>query len=467
MTRASLGIPLLIVSLAIVAQANRSFTAQESLARRVTAVRDGTVGMTFPARADVCGDGRTFISERQAGLDGYATYLTRGVDLTNWDSGNTRLNCVQGPVRVILVVQRSRVVEVQPFVGGSRGVAPAETDLGSVPAADAVSYLLSLARRQEDIANRAMLAAYLADGARISPTLFEFARDEVLSAEVREIALKFIARASERDGTTRQALTVAREVMQGQAPHSVRERAIRVLGELPGGDAMIRAHFASLDDRTLQERAVRSVGESGGRTNAEWLQAFVLDVRQPADVRERAIRTLVDEFGQLAEMRSLYNRLDDATLRERVIRSVGDRGLPADRAWLRSIAEDKNESHSVRDRAIRIIGEYGSQEDAAWLEQLAAGTAVESELRERAVRSLFDAGVASEKLAFLYDRAEDERVRERILRLLADRGDDAATDKLIDIVNFDRNQSLRERAIKSLAELRNEKARKFIESRIR
>jgi hypothetical protein len=43
-------------------------------------------------------------------------------------------------------------------------------------------------------------------------------------------------------------------------------------------------------------------------------------------------------------------------------------------------------------------------------------------------------------------------VRERIIRLLGERGDDASIEKLLDISRNAREQSLRERAVKAIAQ---------------
>jgi hypothetical protein len=430
MNRSPLAIPAVILALALVARPNPPVSAQDSLARRISSAPNGTAGITFRSRAGICGDGQTFISELHEQSNSYSTYLSHGVNYSDWGGTDLCTRCVEGPVRVIVEVRNGTATALRPYVGGA-GPARARTELGEVTVAEAVSYLLQLARRDDELTSPALLAAYLGEGSRITPTLFGYARDGSASPELRESALKYIGRAAEREETLSQALVVAREVMAGRAPIEVRERAIRVLAELPGGAAVVGTHYASLDEYRLQERAVRVVAEVGGAENARWIQAIALDEKQPLQVRERAIRVLADELAQPALLRSLYRRLDDLPLQERVI---------------------------------RLVAEHGTREDFDWLENLVVDPATDFSLRDRAVRSLDDAGLSTQRLAALYDRADDAAVRDRIIRLLAEHGDDASVDKLIEIARTTGDHSLRTRAIKSLGESRSDKARRYLES---
>jgi HEAT repeat protein len=454
--------------------------AQDTLDRRIASSPNGTVSFTFPARPGVCGDGQTFIAERHDRAGGYSTYLAQGVNISGWPGTDFTTRCLDGPVRVVVDVRNGAAVAIRPYVGPSpRG--SARTNLGQVTVPEATAYLLRVARRSEELASPAMLAAYLGDDSQITTTLFEFARDPNLDGDVRETALKYIGRAAEREGTTPRALGVARGVMLSSDPIQLRERAVRVLGELPGGDAIVRTSYNSLTDFTLKERAIRVVAEAGGAQNARWIQSIALDESQPVEVRERAIRVLADELGQLEQVRSMYSRVSDDRLRERIVRVMGDEGSATDLRWLRTVAENRAEAenirerairtlgdqgqlaelrvmfdrlqeHSLRERIVRLVAEHGSREDHIWLEQLVTDDAMDAALRERAVRSLFDAGITTRRLISLYDRADDTMVRERIIRLLGERGDDASIEKLLDISRNAREQSLRERAVKAIAQ---------------
>ena len=90
----------------------------------------------------------------------------------------------------------------------------------------------------------------------------------------------------------------------------------------------------------------------------------------------------------------------------------------------------------------------------AWLAGIVRDSKESSSLRDRAVRSLAEAGAPTAQLVSLYDSVPDHTVRERLVSLLADRGDRAARDKLRAIATDDPDEGLRQRAVRKLAEAR-------------
>ena len=74
------------------------------------------------------------------------------------------------------------------------------------------------------------------------------------------------------------------------------------------------------------------------------------------------------------------------------------------------------------------------------------------ELRERAVRSLAESGVPTADLVAMYDSVTDRDVRDRLVNILAERGDRAALAKLRSIATGDPDEDLRRRATRKLAE---------------
>src|SRR6185295_19976285 len=113
---------------------------------------------------------------------------------------------------------------------------------------------------RDDNARNAILAASLADSVRIAQPLAAMARNKSLSPSVREGALKWVGRVAEREGD-RDATRVARSIAEDQGDDvDVRERAIRVLGEETDGPAYLRSLYPRLQEPTLRERVVRGVG---------------------------------------------------------------------------------------------------------------------------------------------------------------------------------------------------------------
>jgi HEAT repeat protein len=453
------------------------------LARRIASAPDGLVKMTFASRDGVCGDGRTFVADGTASGRGYDVWFAGGMSMSG---ANTDIasRCTRGPVRLLLVVRDHRVVDVQPFVGPATSATDrAGTELGTVPVAEVSRYLLDLASRGGDnSASSAIMAASLADSVRIAAPLAAMAQNKALASSVREGALKWAGRVGLREGD-RAATRVARAILEDRDDQAeVRERAVRVIGEEPDGPQYLRSLYRRIDDTTLRERVVRVVAESGTKDDMDWIRGIALDKAERTSIRERAVRVLGEESDTRA-LRELYDQLDDPSLRERVIRVMADVGDAESRRWLRELVGKSTENVAVRERAIRSLAEQGdiaylrsayrSLDDnalrervvrsvaeaggadaAAWLDGIVRDTKENSSLRDRAVRSLAEAGASTATLVGLYDAVADHGVRERLVSVLAERGDRAARDKLRAIATDDPDEALRQRAVRKLAESR-------------
>jgi len=452
------------------------------LARRVTSAPDGLVKMTYAARDGICGDGRSFIADASTASRGYDVWFSEGNFSTTSSMSNFESRCTRGPVRLLLVVRDHRVVDVQPFVGPSSAATERTgTELGTVSVNEVSRYLLDLAAAgREDVARTAILAASIADSVRIAGRLADIARNKSLGSSVRESALKWVGRVGAREGD-RDAMRVARTIAEDRQDQvDVRERAIRVIGEYDGDFAYLRTLYPRLDDATLRERVVRVIGENGSKADLDWVRTVALDRNERTSVRERAVRVL-GESSDSRSLRELYDKLDDPSLRERVIRTLADIGDSESRRWLQQIVERSGESTSLRERAIRSLAEQGDDaylrsvypklddeglrervirslaesggsETTAWLKGIVRDPKESSGLRERAVRSLAESGVPTADLVAIYDSVTDRDVRDRLVNILAERGDRAALDKLRSIATADPDEDLRRRATRKLAE---------------
>jgi len=143
-----------------------------------------------------------------------------------------------------------------------------------------------------------------------------------------------------------------------------------------------------------------------------WVRGVALDAGEPVALRERAIRVLA-ERGRGAVLRELYPRLERVELQERVVRAIAERNDAEAAAWLARIVLDERAQPALRDRAVRALAEHGAP---------------------------------SGELASLYDRVTSTAVKQRLIRVLAERKDAGAADKLSAIAGSDPDPALRSEA---------------------
>ena len=380
----------------------------QQLADRVASVQDGNATFSFAARPDVCGDGDVILPGWLHQDSQQVVFFDRGMSIGTVDMGKTR--CTHGPVRVQLSMHDGRIDELQPAVGGGRGHG---RDLGTVGTREAVDFLLDLASRaSEDVSSSALLAAALADSATISARLVTMADDRRLHAVNRQAALKWLEWTAAREGNTSADAHVRAIAADETDDPDVRERAIRVVA-LPAGERFLEDLYARLTLSDLKERVIRVLGESPSPAGNDWIERLARNPREPAALRERAIRALGEDQHELRRLRALYAEITDPELKTRVI---------------------------------RVVGESGDADGIAWIKTIAGDRAAPVEARDRALRALDEAGAPSAYFVSLYDTIGDPDLQLRLIKLLGERDDRAARTKLADIARHDANPDLRRQA---------------------
>jgi hypothetical protein len=161
----------------------------QSLASRVSSVRDGKVRLTFAAKPGVCGYGNSI---SRGGSRRFTWTSDESADVT-YDE-----ECSQSPVRLVLNVEGGRITKLRTYVGGTwRPATAGTTDLGAVSTREAAGFLLGLASSDEGTVGReAILPATLADSIVIWPQLFRVARDENRPSQTRKQALFWLGQAA-------------------------------------------------------------------------------------------------------------------------------------------------------------------------------------------------------------------------------------------------------------------------------
>jgi hypothetical protein len=230
---------------------------QQSLERRVTGAPDGSVRFSFAARPGVYGNGGNMISwDCDKG-----NCHSRQVD-GNWDDHDDwNMPCDSGPVRVALSKSGGRITDLRVYVGGEWRTSTMATDLGTVSAKDAASYLLAFAQRDESrAAEKAIFPAVLADSVTIWPDLLKIAKSDQVSRKVRRSAVFWLGQAA-GDAATKGLTDL---VDDGNADRDVRESAVFALSQRPreeGVPALIRIARENKDP-DLRRKAIFWLGQS-------------------------------------------------------------------------------------------------------------------------------------------------------------------------------------------------------------
>lgn len=214
-----------------------SLSAQD-LGTRVASVGTGSVRMQFASDSTVCGNGRGIIS-------------------TSGRANEWEADCERGPVRVAIDVTDRKVTALRSYVGG-RWRGEAELDLGEVPAAQAMQFLMQVAATADSRPARdAIFPALIAEGPAPDAQLLAIAKDDSRPRDVRSQATFWLSQsASDR-------ATAGLQELIDDPESAVREQAVFALSQRPNDEsvpALIRLARTHRDP-TVRRRAVFWLGQ--------------------------------------------------------------------------------------------------------------------------------------------------------------------------------------------------------------
>jgi HEAT repeat protein len=382
----------------------------QALAKRIAASSEHSVQFSYPVKAGICGDGRTFIS--MGGGNFYGSY-----------SSNTSDQCAAGPARVVADLADGAVVGLRAYVGGPNPTLDAITNVGTVTAADATDFLLGVATKADGKVGRdAIFAAMLADGGDLSSRLLEIGRDQNGPLETRRSALGALGRSDvaqlDRIGAALVQIATNENDVQG-----IRTAALSVLARLDHGTGiqpLIQLASSNMTSWIARE-SMSVLARSGDPRARQFLRSTVQRTDLPDEVLATALRGLGREYvtGQDASLlRSLYPRLTGQRSRDAVLSSLADLGGSDNVQWLTSVVRDQNAT---------------------------------PEARRRALEYLTRAGATTPSLLALYDPASDQQLKGALIGVYSRISDKAATDKLVWIARNEQDNTLKRRAISALS----------------
>jgi hypothetical protein len=383
----------------------------QSLANRIGSASDRAVQFSYPARPDVCGDGRTYISTGPGNY--YGSF-----------SGNSTEQCATGPVRVVADVADRSVIALRTYVGPANAAAdPGVTNLGTVTAAEAADYLLSVASRADGRVGRdAIFAALLADGVDVTPRLLDIGRDQGRPLETRRAALSGLVRSNttQLDRIGAALVQIATNENDVQAVRSAALSALSRLDRGAGIPPLVQLANGNLTSWVARE-SMSVLARSGDPRARQFLRSIAQRNDLPDEVQATALRGLGRQYvtGQDASLlRSIYPRL------------TGQRS---------------------QDAVLSSLAELGGADNVQWLTAIVRDEKATPESRRRALQYLSRAGAPTATLIALYDPTPDTQLREALISVYSRISDKAATDKLVWIAKNEQNSALKRRAISALS----------------
>lgn len=397
----------------------------QSLADRVAGASTARVQFTYAARADVCGNGRTYIQ--------YARDSWYG----SFNDSDRRDPCVAGPVRVLLDRAGREVVSISTFAGPVPPVTDGVTDLGRVRTRDAADYLLGLAERAEGRVSRdAVFPAVLADSVDVSPRLLAIARNQNSARETRRSAISWLGRPLDnRERSVKEVadalVAIARDEDDNQ---TVRQQGLRTLARLEHGAGTAALMELARDSQRgwLAREALSSLNSSGDPRARQHLRDVVRQAALPDEVLAAAIRGLGGEYATGEDTK--------------IIRDAYPK-LPGDKS---------------REAAVSAIATFGGTENVRWLLALAKDADQPIATRRRAVQHAYKGGTPVVEIIKVYDETTDTQIKDAVINALVESGERPATDKLMMIARTDPSVQMRRKAVNVLSRSSDERVKKFL-----
>ena len=239
------------------------------------------------------------------------------------------------------------------------------------------------------------------------------AKRDACSAGLRRKAV-FIVSQKRGDETEDILLDVARRDPDSE----VRQQAVFWLSQV-GSDRAVTALdsiLRSATDPELQDKAIFALSQINNARAAQILRDYATNERASDEAREKAIFWLGQQHSpeNAAFLRGLYAKLTREDLKEKVIFSLSQMGGADNGRWLMDIALNEREPVEMRKKALFWAGQTGGN-----LEQLTG----------------------------LYDRMQNQEMKEQLIFVYSQRHEAAALDQLIRIAKTEQNKELRKKAI--------------------
>jgi HEAT repeat protein len=286
----------------------------------------------------------------------------------------------------------------------------------------------------DDMRAAALNALMQMDADQALPILKKvLARRDACSESLRRKAVFLVSQKNDEE-SSKILLDVARD----DPSSDVRGQAVFWLGQVPGDQsvALLDSILRTTKDEELQRKAIFALSQHPGERAGRLLRDMATRKDLSEETRGRVILALGQMRGDAEDvgyLRQIFPTLESERLKERVIMGVAQRGGAENQRWLLDIASDSKQDVEVRKKALFWAGQ---------------------------------SGLPIADLSSMYGRLSDRELKEQVIFVLSQRGESAATDKLIDIARHDPDVELRKKAIFWLGQRDDPRARQLLEEMI-
>jgi len=382
---------LMIIGVASLASiASAAATGAQDLARRVSAVRDGKVRMTFAAREDLCGYGN--------GISTKSDTHSR----TTWDSKRSEdveydEECSEGPVRLVATVRDGSIERLKAYVGGRwRPAASGVTDLGMVSTRQATDFLMRIASTQSGkVAEEAIFPVTIADSVSMAQPLYQLARNESRPDGVRDQAVFWLSQLPDE-----RAVDLLEEILRTARTHKIQEKAIFALSQHRSGRGMatlreyaeresapeslrgtaifwlgqkrhgnheyLRGLYSRVRSDELKDKVIFALSQQRGVGNDEWLMELAARSSEPVEMRKKALFWAGQTGAPVSRLANVYSRTREPEIKEHLIFVLSQRRETASIDKLMDIARN-DPDREMRKKAMFWLGQSRDARVAAFL----------------------------------------------------------------------------------------------------
>jgi HEAT repeat protein len=155
------------------------------------------------------------------------------------------------------------------------------------------------------------------------------------------------------------------------APGDLREKAIFWIGQQPGNDKgeYLRSLYRRLNNVELKEKVLFAMSQQRSGGNDAFLMGIVGDPKEPVELRKKAIFWVSQMGGDLTQINGLYGKIDDREIKDQLIFAYSQRREPAAVDRLMEIARTEKDKE-LKKKAIFWLGQSRDPRAAGFLAEL-------------------------------------------------------------------------------------------------